>query len=120
MSEASLVAQEIQDLASAVGEVAQTLRDQPKPVVNVSVPEQPAPIVNVNVPETPPVAPPQVVVNVPEAPAPIVNVTSPAVQVSPEVMLIPPLPATYRVRITGRDENGFISEFVITPVGDSV
>lgn len=115
MSDATLVAQEIQDLASAVGEVAQSLRAKADPVIQVNVPEQAPPQVVVNVPEAAPVQPPQVVVNVPEQAAPVVNVAQPDIQLRPEVLLMPPLPTMYRVQITKRDANGFISEFIITP-----
>ena len=102
MSDATLVAQEIQDLASAVSEIAAAVKDTTAP----------APTVNVNVPEA---APPTVNVNVPEAAPPVVNVAAPSVSVNPEILVPRAEPSAYTVRVTKRDSEGFISEFVIIP-----
>ncbi len=114
MSDATLLAQEIQDLASVVGEVASAVKEAktPAPTVNVNVPEAAPPTVNVNVPEA---APPTVNVNVPEAAPPVVNVAAPSVSVNPEILVPRAEPSAYTVRVTKRDSEGFISEFVITP-----
>ena len=102
MSDATLVAQEIQDLASAVSEIAAAVKDTTAP----------APTIHVNVPEA---APPTVNVNVPEAAPPVVNVSAPSVSVNPEILVPRAEPSAYTVRVTKRDSEGFISEFVIIP-----
>ena len=114
MSDATLVAQEIQDLASAVSEIAAAVKDTtaPAPTIHVNVPEAAPPTVNVNVPEA---APPTVNVNVPEAAPPVVNVSAPSVSVNPEILVPRAEPSAYTVRVTKRDSEGFISEFVIIP-----
>ena len=115
MSDATLVAAEIQDLATTVGEVAAAIKDQPTPVVNVNVPVQVPPVVNVNVPEQ---VPPVVNVNVPEQMAPVVNVAAanPTVHVAPpELVVMPSQPSSYEVEITERDEQGYIRRFIINP-----
>jgi hypothetical protein len=114
VSDATLVAQEIQDLATSVGEVATALRER-DPQIQVNVPALAPPTVNVNVPEPLPVEPPVVNVNVPQQAAPVVNVAPANVQVKPQITLLPALPTSYSVRITERDANGFISAFIITP-----
>jgi hypothetical protein len=75
--------------------------------VNVRVPDQLPPNVHLNFLEPPPA--PTVTVNVPETKAPTVNVKAPVVNV------LPPEARAYDVRITERDENGFIRAFKITP-----
>lgn len=60
------------DLGRAMSAVAS--REQPAPVVNVTIPKQETPVVNVNVPKAEPAT---VTVNVPEAAAPVVNVSVP-------------------------------------------
>jgi hypothetical protein len=109
VSDATLVAQEIQDLASAVSEVATAVRGQT--LVEVNVPEQPIPQVTVNVPEQ---TAPQVTVNVPQQTPPVINVA--ASEVRPQIVVPKTLPSAYTVRVTQRDANGFISEFVIIPL----
>jgi hypothetical protein len=113
MSDATLVVAELQDLTSTVEAVAKAIRDRPEQVVNVAVPEGPAPVVNVAVPEGPA---PVVNVAVPQAAAPdvVVNVAqAPAADV---VVNVPrTLPNAYRVRITERDDAGYIVSFVIEP-----
>ena len=111
MSGDTLVAQEIQDLSRAVGEVADAVRESgsrpvdvnlPAPVLQVSVPEQPAAVINFS-PE----------VNVEP------GVFSPVIQVQPtdvRVQLAPSLPSAYQVNVTRRDTNGMIAEFVIIPI----
>jgi len=108
---AVLVAREIQDLTTSVGEVADAIRKQESQFI-VNVPEAPPASVIVNVPET---APPSVVVNVPEQKAPVVNVAAAEVAFNPKIMLPEHLPNSYEVEITDRDENGYIRKFVITP-----
>jgi hypothetical protein len=114
MSDATLVAAEIQDLASTVGEVAAAIRSRPEPVVTVNVPDQPAPVVNVHAAEQ---LAPQVTVNVPEQPAPVVNVApaAAAVTFSPQVNVPRTQPNAYDVRITERDREGYIVAFTIVP-----
>jgi hypothetical protein len=110
MSDATLVVAELQDLTSTVEAVAKAIRDRPEPTVNVAVPDAPAPVINVaasapvvNV-EVPQAAAPDVVVNVAQAPAADVVVNVPRT-----------LPNAYRVRITERDDAGYIVSFVIEP-----
>lgn len=116
MSDASLIAGELQDLASAIENVAAAVKATPPtvvereaapPVVNIDVhvPEQAAPSVNVEV-------------NVPEAPpAPVeVQVAAPNVTVQPNIVLPATKPNAYEVRITERDADGFISAFTIRPL----
>lgn len=110
-SEAAIVAREIQDLSTAVDGVSTAIREQ-QTTVNVNVPEQQAPTINVAVPEQ---KAPVVNVNVPEQKTPVVNVEPSKVDVKPQINVLPSLPTPYRVRITRRDSNGFISEFVILP-----
>ena len=108
--EQALLVREMQDLSTTLEGVAAVLREKPvspvtdvkqgETVVNVAVPEQPAPTVNVQVPEQPA---PTVNVQVPKQPPPVVNVQRAE-------------PVAYTVRITQRDANGFISEFVIMPL----
>lgn len=114
MNEATVVAAEIQDLASAVGDVAEAVRKQPASQVTVNVPEQPAPVVNVEVAAAVPPAP-VVQVNVPQQAAPVVNVAAPEVTLTPTITLQFPPPNAYRAQITERDSNGFIVAFVLTP-----
>lgn len=114
MSDATLLAGEIQDLASTVGEVADAIRGRPEPQVNVSVPDQPAPVVNVTVSPADQPAP-VVNVSVPEQAPPVVNVTAAEVRFSPNVMVPPVVPNAYEVRITERDVYGYIVAFTITP-----
>ena len=115
MSDATLVVAEIQDLATSVERVAEAVREKADPSVVVNVPEQPAPQVTVNVPEQPA---PQVTVNVPEQPASQVNVTVPVptVRVDAPVNVLPSKPSAYEVRITARDDRGFIQTFTIVPL----
>jgi hypothetical protein len=108
---AVLVAREIQDLTTSVGEVADAIRKQ-ESQFTVNVPEAPPPNVVVNVPEA---APPSVVVNVPEQQAPVVNVAAAEVAFSPKIVLPQSMPNSYEVEVTERDGNGYIRKFVITP-----
>jgi hypothetical protein len=73
------------------------------------VPEAAPASVTVQIPEA---EPPAVTVNVPEFPAPLVTV-------SPEIIVEPPVARAYEVRITERDDDGFIAAFVITPRGST-
>jgi hypothetical protein len=131
MNEAALIATEIQDLASSVGDVASAIKGRPEtqvtvnvpeqaaPQINVQVPQQPAPTVEVNVPapvvnlepqvnvQLPTQAAPRVDVNVP---APIVNIDSPVYVAAAEAR-------SYDVRVTERDRQGLIVSFVISPRG---
>lgn len=103
MSDATLVVAEIQDLATSVERVAEAVREKADPSVVVNVPEQPTP---------------QVTVNVPEQPASQVNVTVPVptVRVDAPVNVLPNKPSAYEVRITARDDRGFIQTFTIVPL----
>lgn len=117
MNDAALIATEIQDLASTVGEVAQAINKRPPPQVTVNVPEQAAPTVEVRLPVPVVNVEPQVTVNVPEQrpPAVEVNVPSPVVHLEAPVYVPTPEPRAYEVRITERDRQGLILSFVITP-----
>lgn len=110
MSEATLVAAEIQDLATTVGEVAAAIREKREQVINV---ELPAPTLQVTMPEQ---QPPVVNVSVPQQAAPTVEVSPTPVTVEAKVNVERAEPAAYVVRITERDASGFIQEFVITPI----
>ncbi len=116
MSDATLVAAEIQDLATSVGEVAAAVREQKPAQVTVNVPDQPPPQVHVNVPEAREVVPPVVNVNVPSQSPPVVNVAPAAVNVKPQISVLPSLPSAYEVTVTQRDSLGFIRKFTITPL----
>lgn len=107
MSDASLVASEIQDLANAVGEVAAAVRKAQTPEVHVALQ---TPDLVVHVPPTPPA---EVHVTVP---VPVVNVAAPEVTVESTVNVPRAAPTAYVVNVTKRDTNGFISEFLITPL----
>jgi len=110
MSDAALVAAELQDLATTVEQVAEAIREAgrrpidvqlPAPVLNVTVPDQPAPVVNVSTPQA--------------APAQVTVQASPVnVQVPVNIERAEPL--AYEVTITERDVNGMISRFVIFPI----
>jgi ATP phosphoribosyltransferase len=114
MSDATLVAAEIQDLATSVERVADAVREKAEASVVVNVPEQPAPQVTVNVPEQPA---PQVTVNVPESTAQVnVTVPVPSVRVDAPVNVLPSKASAYEVRITERDDRGFIQSFTIQPL----
>lgn len=114
MSEATMVAAEIQDLATSVGEVAEAIRNQPEPTVTVNVPEQPPPVVNVEV--APAALPAPIVnVNVPQQAAPVVNVEASEIQFNPTITLQMPPPNAYEARVTERDSRGLIVAFVLTP-----
>lgn len=113
MSDATLVAGEIQDLAQSVSEVAEAIKakkeqqlhlELPAPVLNVVTPEQPAPIVNV-----------------PQGPAPevTVNVDPTPVKVEAKIDVKRAEPVGYIVRITERDPSGYIAKFVIEPIPGS-
>lgn len=110
-SDAAIVAGELQDLASVLGEVAQAVNAKDV-TVTVNVPELPPAQVTVNVPAQ---DPPQVIVNVPVAAPPVVNVAGSEVKVSPVFNVPKSVPNSYAVRITERDENGYILAFIITP-----
>jgi hypothetical protein len=111
-----IVAGQIADVAEALETMRETMAKRAPPQVTVNVPESP---VTVKVPDQLPqnvhlnflerAVPPQVTVQVPEAKAPTVNVKAPTVNV------LPPPARAYDVRITERDENGFIRAFKITP-----
>jgi hypothetical protein len=110
----TLVASEIQDLASSVDKIADAISSR-ELVVNVSVPE----LMNVNI--NPTVTPPNVnveaaVVNVPptvvNVPTPIVNVAAPVVNVPAAAAAVP---VAYRIEITERDAKGQIVAFVMVP-----
>ena len=115
-----MLARELQDIAQSVGDVASAVRDRGDHAVVVNVPEQPpaAVVVNlpeqwpivVNVPEQPPAA---VVVNLPEQPP----AAPPNVNVESKVYVEPQPLAAYAVTVTRRDDNGFIAEFLIEPIG---
>ena len=110
MNEAALIATEIQDLASSVGDVASAITKRPAAQVTVNVPEQAAPQVNVQVPQQ---AAPTVDVTVP---APVVNVSPSPVSVTPQINVEAAEPQAYEVTITERDREGLIRRFVIQPV----
>lgn len=109
MSDATIVAEQLQDVVLSLGGVASAIRDiasVPPPTVSVGAP-------NVTVEASP------VVVNV-EAimPSPTITIeaaSAPNVSVSPQINLPPNKPVAYSVRVTERDANGFIAAFVITP-----
>jgi len=114
--DASLLAGEIQDLATTVDRVAEAIRTRPEPRVEVNVPEGLAPTVNVTVPE---LRAPDIVVNVPEQRPPDVNVAAANVTFNPKISVQPAqpaLPVAYEVDITDRDDNGYILRFTITPI----
>lgn len=118
MSDATIIASELQDLASAVDAVAAAVAakaEQPV-VVNVAPPELPAPVVNVDVgvPVQEITLPPMQVT----VPVPVVQVSaqSPDVVVQPIINVPKTLPNAYQVRITERDDNGLIAAFVIVPI----
>ena len=114
--DASLLAGEIQDLATTVDRVADAIRTRPEPRVEVNVPEGLAPVVNVTVPEQ---RAPDVIVNVPEQRAPEVHVAAPNVAFNPAISVQPAQPAlpnAYEVEITDRDERGYIQRFTIVPI----
>lgn len=114
MSDASLIAGEIQDLATSIGEVVAAVRDKKPPHVVVNVPEAPPAGVVVNVPEQ---APPVVNVNVPEQAPPVVNVaaSAPVIEFKPQVTVPRSVPNAYDVRVTERDQYGYIVAFTIVP-----
>ena len=113
--DAALIAKEVADVTAAgLNQVRAAIDAQKAPTVTVQVPET---AVNVKVPEQlppnfhitfPEVRTPEVTVNVPKALAPMVKV-------NPTINVLPPVPRAYDVRITERDENGFIRAFKITP-----
>jgi len=107
VSDATLVAQEIQDLATAVGEVAEAVRRAQSPEIRV---EMQTPAIEVTLP---PIPPSQVSVTVP---VPVVNVAAPDVTVQSSVNVPATKPVAYVVNVTKRDVNGFISEFLISPL----
>lgn len=97
MSDALLIAQELADISAGFQRVAEALAAV-KPVITVTVPEAQVPSVVV------------------EAPSVSVSVPVPSVSVGGPVVNVPPArPATYRVRVTARDMDGLISEFVLEP-----
>jgi hypothetical protein len=102
MSDATLLAGELADVAAAVGRVAEALAGL-RPQVDVAVP---APVVNVEAAPAPQVTVEPAQVNVQ---APVVNVAAPSVSIAaPEAV-------GYTVRITERDAAGLIRAFRITP-----
>ncbi len=115
MSDATLIAKELQDLAVAVMQAASVLESRAAAQVVVNVPESPVPVVHVAEREIPA---PTVTVNVPET---VVNVrapdpVAPAVTVAPNIVIPAPEPATYVVTVTSRDQDGFIQEFIVRPM----
>lgn len=109
MKSGLVLAREMQDLSVTVESVAEAIREGATTPRTVEIKQEP-PIVNVQAPtiEVP------VVVQVPEQPAPQVTVVAEARP--PVVNVERAEPAAYTVRITERDANGFISEFVIMPM----
>jgi len=106
-----MIVREIQDLASTIDEAAKAFKSV-KPAEGpqeLIVKELTAPSVVVNVPEQ---QPPVVEVNVPEQQPPVINV-APA---EPNITVERADPVAYRVTITARDRDGFISEFTIVPM----
>lgn len=131
MNDAALIASEIQDLASSVGDVAAAIKGRPDTKVTVNVPEQAAPQITVQVPQQ---AAPTVEVNVPApvvnlepqvnvqlpkqaAPRVEVNVPAPIVNIESPVYIPAVEPRAYDVRVTERDRQGLIVSFVISPKG---
>jgi hypothetical protein len=111
-----LVAGQLADVKESIDSMRDTMGKRAPPVVtvnvpeaavNVKVPEQLPPNVHLNFLEPPPA--PTITVNVPEIKAPAIHVKQPIVNV------LPPEARAYDVRITERDENGFIRAFKITP-----
>ncbi len=113
MSDATIVAGQIQDVASSIDDVAAAIRLIPSPQVVVHVPEQPPPAINVEVAAS---APPNITFDVPTAPPPNVNVEAPVVNFNPEITLQSQPPVGYTVRVTERDAQGLILSFNIKPI----
>jgi len=120
MNDAALVAREIQDLATAVGDVAGAVRDRQPVEINVPAPLAPEIIINV-----PAAVPPLVEVNLPapvvniepqSAPKIEVNLPAPVVNIDSQVNVPPAPPSAYEVRIIERDLQGNILSFLISPV----
>lgn len=110
-----LVAGQIADLNESVVAMRDVMSKRQPAQVTVNVPEVP---VTVKVPENipphmhfnfPAPSPTEVKFDVPQAPPPIVKVDG------PQITVLPPVARAYNVRITERDQNGFILAFVITP-----
>ena len=110
-----LVAGQVADLNETLTAMRDTMAKRAPAQVTVHVPETP---VTVKVPENIPPnmhfnfaapEPTQVKFDVPQLPPPVVKVDAPVVNV------LPPQARAYNVRITERDQDGFILAFVITP-----
>jgi hypothetical protein len=110
-----LVAGQVADLNETLTAMRDTMAKRVPAQVTVHVPETP---VTVKVPENIPPnlhfnfaapEPTQVKFDVPQLPPPVVKVDAPVVNV------LPPVARAYNVRITERDQDGFILAFVITP-----
>lgn len=89
--------------SQAAPQVTVNMPEQP---VTFRMPEQPPANVHMHFAEQPPA--PIVTVKMPEQPVPLVTV-------EPVINVLPPVPRAYDVRITERDERGFILAFRITP-----
>lgn len=124
MKDATVIAREIQDMATAMSEsmanfgevvkgaaVAATAqpRNSEAPLLRL---EAPAPVINLPPPQI------DVQINVPEQPAPTVNIAPAAVTVhSPVSVQIPAVdPVAYQVEVTERDKDGMIKTFLVMPV----
>ena len=94
MSDAVMIAGELADIAAGFDRLAVALA-QLQPTINVA-----------------PTSPSAVMVE-----APVVNVAPAEVNVAPAIVNVPlPRPVAYRVRITDRDLDGLIAEFVLEPI----
>lgn len=103
--------QQIEDIKKALQETRAAL-ERPAPVT-ARVPETKTKAVPVAVKETAPTpsvkAPQQVTLQIEASPPPTVNI-EPA-----EITVLPPTPRAYDVVVTGRDRDGFLLSFRITP-----
>lgn len=94
MSDATLVAGELADIVAGFDRLTLAIA-QLRPTVNVAASEVPAVTVA----------------------APVINVAPAEVNVAPAIVNVPlPRPVAYRVRVTSRDLDGLIAEFVLEPI----
>lgn len=121
MSDSTLLAKEIQDVAQALSEIPAAVLQAALTVMERKAAEAPAPMMALQIPapvfQVPAAQPPDVVVNVEQAPAPVVNVAGPSVSVAAPAVTVEALPPqSYSIRVTKRDKEGLIQEIVMYPV----
>src|SRR3990172_5533484 len=110
MSDAALIAGQLQDVVTSIDDVAVAIRDRETSIINIDVPSQLPPVINIEVPRQ---LPPNITVTQNPPEAPVINVSPAIVNLSPIIDVHSAPPVAYNVRITSRTKDGYISSFTI-------